>query len=64
MKTLSKAYADFARLTGDPSFLSSPDCSFQRACRLVGVAPADLDELLREELGFDGPSLLHALRMQ
>ena len=53
MKTLSKAYADFARLTGDPSFLSSPDCSFPRACRL-----------LREELGFDGPSLLHALRMQ
>ena len=64
MKTLSKAYAGFARLMDDPSFLSSPACSFDAACRILGVSPVDLDGMLREELGFDGPSLVQVLRMQ
>ena len=39
-----------------------PELSY--VIKLSELYHLSLDELLREELGFDGPSLLHALRMQ
>lgn len=59
MKSLFKSYAAFCSLLDDPANLS---LSFEELCARVRVSPLDLNEVLREELGFSGGEFLAALQ--
>ncbi len=54
--------------TADKAFESFTSClssgggglSFRDICRRIGIAPADMDEILIEETGLDGESVVAA----
>lgn len=64
MKTLTKNYERFALLLENGIAKKNPSIDFQTICRCLGVAPSDLDEILREETGFGGDEILERYRVE
>ena len=47
---------------GHFSFLENPYLSFETVCRFLHASPADLDEILVEELGENGRQIMTSAR--
>ena len=62
MFALRKKYGLFAGLMDEGRVYENPLLKFGDICRMIGVSPASLDDLLREELGLGGEELLASRR--
>lgn len=64
MYSLMTTYSRFAELITDGCILEDPDIDFKDICRRLHVSPFSLDEILVEELGVDGETLVEEFRSQ
>lgn len=64
MCSLMTTYSHFAELITDGRILEDPDLDFKDICSYLRISPFSLDEILVEELGVDGESLVEEFRSQ
>ena len=62
MITIEESYAVLEQLVNVEKIYLDPDYPFDRVCRILGVARAEMDALLMRELGVDGAALFASLR--
>lgn len=62
MCALMKSYSRFERLMNVDEVWRNPYLDYQSVCRMIGVSPASLDEILESELGMRGEEILDKYR--
>lgn len=62
MCVLMTSYSRFERLMDRTEVWRNPYLSYQDICRMAGVSPASLDEMLLAELGMNGEQILQKYR--
>ncbi|MCR5520194.1 MAG: hypothetical protein K6F21_07665 [Bacteroidales bacterium] len=58
MRTIADAYEEFSKMVLEDHIYEDDTIDFQDICRALRVAPADLNEVLVEEMGMNGPEIL------
>ena len=62
MDTIANAYSVMEKLLDVEKIYLNPWISFRRICRWLGVPPAELDLMVRRELGMGGGELISRFR--
>lgn len=62
MYTIKENYSRLERLLTDEKIYLIPDLTFETLCSWLEVLPADLENLIFEELGLTGQELLDRYR--
>lgn len=60
MRTIASAYSEFSRMILRDHINEDPDMNFVDICQAIHVCPADLDEILMDELGMKGCEILQS----
>lgn len=63
VRRLQSAYEMFGRLMLDEKIYLKKGMTFGCVCRIIGVSPEDLDEVVTREMGMSGQSLMDAYRI-
>ena len=62
MCTAMKTYKRFSRLLIEEGLSEDESVNFREICRRARVSPVDMNEILMEELGVDGETMLERMR--
>jgi hypothetical protein len=62
MRTIAATYSDFSRMLLDDRIYEDTDISYFDICTSLRVSPADLDEILQDELGMNGNEILQSFQ--
>ena len=62
MRTIAATYSDFSRMLLDDRIYEDTDISYFNICASMRVPPADLDEILQDELGMNGNEILQSFQ--
>ena len=62
MRTIASAYSEFSRMILRDRIYEDKDTNYADICRALHVCPADLDEILMDELGMKGPEILQSFQ--
>ena len=62
MRTIAATYSDFSRMLLDDRIYEDTTISYTDICAFLHVCPADLDEILQEEMGMNGNEILQSFQ--
>ncbi|MCQ2176928.1 MAG: hypothetical protein MJY41_03190 [Bacteroidales bacterium] len=62
MKTLMNTYSRFERLVSSLAASGNLDTDFRGVCRILGVSPYSLEEVIENQLGLTGDEIMDIYR--
>lgn len=62
MRTIAAAYSDFSRMIVDDLIFEDDTVNFTDICASLRICPADLNEILQDELGMNGDEILQSFQ--
>ena len=62
MRTIASTYSNFSRMLLRDRVCEDPDITYSDICAALRVCPADLNEILQDELGMNGNEILQSFQ--
>lgn len=62
MRTIAATYSDFSRMILDDRIYEDDTIAYADICSSLHVCPADLEEILYDELGMNGNEILQSFQ--